>query len=428
MELHRFLVPRSHMILPYLGNTTEENRVALWKLVDESKVPVILLVAHVAVQSDGRHVFGNHKLLAANEFDDLRVLKTRKATAMLPHTLFRPQTRYAVCIIDELHAFRGRRIVRQYVSALIAKSAYTIGVTVTPIITTPQDLTYQARLLRIPQFGSEAMEALRKEFGRVKVASNKDRKASKARLQVATAATHGWGMKHVNEDPVKAAIDKWVGHQRSLLGAHILRRTTMSLGPDGQPISNLKAYHQKYIACQLREDEMAVQNVLVERLREEGIVSIDKTLNRTLRGGRYQASVCLGGAVGGRVLRRQDRQCALMTQGLASKVWLRKGGGDERWGQCAPMTQVSAFYLKVRRALLHKCLGEVAGHTFAEDCRARPYAENPSTKISMAVEIVKYHVNKTSAPALEPLPEGGFAVPTEVPEGWLQPENAGPDK
>ncbi|RDX39540.1 hypothetical protein OH76DRAFT_1367407, partial [Lentinus brumalis] len=89
-----------------------------------------------------------------------------------------------------------------------------------------------------------------------------------------------------------------------------------------------------------------------------------------------------------------------------------------------------AFYLKIRRALLHHGLGQVPGHTLPANARERPYSEHPSTKISLAVDIVKYHHGKACAPPLIGGSNGdtGYTIPTEAPPGWMTPPNAPIDK
>ncbi len=137
-ELHRFLPPKSCTILPYQGNFSVNNRKALWDLARQSEVPVILLAAHAAVRSDGSHVMSAPgKLNNSNEFAELVPRRSKKATTALPYSLFN-EGRCGVVVVDEIHAYKGRPVKRLYLSALIGKAFYAIGMSATPIITTPQ--------------------------------------------------------------------------------------------------------------------------------------------------------------------------------------------------------------------------------------------------------------------------------------------------
>lgn len=137
MELHRFLPPRSFMILPYLGQCNEKNRKSTWDLVSSTQAPKILLVAHSAVLDDGKTVLNTPaKLNRQNEFTELG-LKKGAAQGKQKFTLFNPAIKYGVVIVDEIHTYRGRPVKRLYLSALVANAFNAIGMSATPIITSP---------------------------------------------------------------------------------------------------------------------------------------------------------------------------------------------------------------------------------------------------------------------------------------------------
>ncbi len=137
-ELHRFLPPMSFTILPYQGNFSVNNRKAIWALAQTSQVPVILLVAQGAVSEDGKTVLSAPtKMNQSNEFTELSPKKTKVGVASLPFSLFNPGVTFGTVIVDEIHIYRGRPAKRLYVSAIIAKAFYAIGMSATPIITAP---------------------------------------------------------------------------------------------------------------------------------------------------------------------------------------------------------------------------------------------------------------------------------------------------
>ena len=62
-----------------------------------------------------------------------------------------------------------------------------------------------------------------------------------------------------------------------------------------------------------------------------------------------------------------------------------------------------AFYLGIRKALLHPALAEVNGITFA---RSASYADFPSTKIDALLKIVEHHLKAPGQPPLRVHEEG----------------------
>lgn len=91
------------------------------------------------------------------------------------------------------------------------------------------------------------------------------------------------------------------------------------------------------------------------------------------------------------------------------------------------LTRYQASYTDIRQALLHKGLGKVEGHELPDNAEDLPWDDIKSTKLSLALDIVKYHLGRTCTPPLIP-EETGFRQPTSKPEGYLHPPNALPDK
>lgn len=132
-----------------------------------------------------------------------------------------------------------------------------------------QDLTYIARVLRIPAFDSEQMDLLRKKFAQIQGQErSKRKKQSSQEIESAAAVALGKLTHHADEDPVHQALDEWIGYQRRLIAGHILNRKTWSKRPDGKPISDLPPYENRFIFCELRPDEMEVQKTLADELLE----------------------------------------------------------------------------------------------------------------------------------------------------------------
>ncbi len=132
-------------------------------------------------------------------------------------------------------------------------------------------MTYIARLLRVPGFDSEQLDELRKAFKRVRDGERSKRKLDPAAIEEAAAIALGKAVTPARANPLWEASAEWITAQRRLLVSHILRRTTASKGPDGQPISSLPPITQRRMLCRLRPDEQEVQEKLAEGLVEREV-------------------------------------------------------------------------------------------------------------------------------------------------------------
>ncbi|KAH9846752.1 P-loop containing nucleoside triphosphate hydrolase protein, partial [Lenzites betulinus] len=87
---------------------------------------------------------------------------------------------------------------------------------------------------------------------------------------------------------------------------------------------------------------------------------------------------------------------------------------------------VQAFYLGIRRALLHKNMPGIPGHQFPPKPERLPYNTFPSTKIDALVKVLQYYDGRSCAPP--PTWIDGDIGPPENPDAWPVVPNAPIDK
>ncbi|KAI9069960.1 hypothetical protein FKP32DRAFT_1558701 [Trametes sanguinea] len=199
---------------------------------------------------------------------------------------------------------------------------------------------------------------------RAKTRETKERKARADTVQLAAAIAIGKRTSKSEETETKTTIRAWVSDVRALMTDYVVRRSVHSKDLEGRPIIRLPPWIDIIVPVELRKDELAVQNILVDRLKEE----------------RHK----------------------LTTGGL------------------------EAFYLGIRKALLHKCLADVDEHRFPRDKDQRPYTDYPSSKLDALLELLKYHLGQTCAPPAQVHPT--IAPPAADPEDWLRLPDASIDK
>lgn len=121
------------------------NREATWSLINTSQLPVIMLVAQGALADDAKVMLKiPARLTKENEFQELGVKKLsgKDGDRKMAANLFGPGKEYGVAIADEIHVFRQRVGKRLPLSALFQRSHAIVGMTATPIITTPMVNTF----------------------------------------------------------------------------------------------------------------------------------------------------------------------------------------------------------------------------------------------------------------------------------------------
>ena len=77
---------------------------------------------------------------------------------------------------------------------------------------------------------------------------------------------------------------------------------------------------------------------------------------------------------------------------------------------------LQSFYLGIRKALLHKKLGEVPPHVFPASLQEVRYKDDPSTKIDALIALLKYHHGKTCAQPAQF--DGNTLVEPSYDENW----------
>ncbi|OSC96198.1 hypothetical protein PYCCODRAFT_1472816, partial [Trametes coccinea BRFM310] len=279
-------------------------------------------------------------------------------------TLFAHGKQYGVVIMDEAHYARTARATRLAAVELVNLATAVVAMTATPIMTSPMDVVLLAQMLHIPGFKTEAMQEHRKAYMRAKNHDTKQRKARSDTVQLAAAITIGKRTAKSEESESKVTIRAWVADVRKLLIDYVVRRSVHSIDRDGQPIIRLPPWKDIIVPVRLREDEMRVQHHLVDRLKEE--------------------------------------RSKLTTAGL------------------------EAFYLGIRKALLHKSLADVEDHRFPADKDHRPYSDFPSSKLDALLELLRYHEGASCAPPA--IVQPAIVAPQSDPEGWCRIDGAPIDK
>ncbi|OSC96168.1 P-loop containing nucleoside triphosphate hydrolase protein, partial [Trametes coccinea BRFM310] len=139
------------------------------------------------------------------------------------------------------------------------------------------------------------------------------------------------------------SLYRWIDMQREALVNVMIRRDRNSLDASGKPIQDLPPLVNVDVLLTLRPDEMEIQRLLAEELRQQNVPLNGKNLHVSLF--------------------RSD----------------------------------FSFYLGIRKALLHKKLGEVPPYVFPANLREVRYQDDPSTKIDALIALLKYHQGKSCA-------------------------------
>ncbi|KAH9846337.1 P-loop containing nucleoside triphosphate hydrolase protein, partial [Lenzites betulinus] len=294
---------------------------------------------------------------------------------------------YGVVVMDEAHYARKAGHTQVVCAELSKRARVTLGMTATPIVTSPMDIVLLGRILQVPGFDDDRMEDFRKAYNRAKAEGLRNRNERKETVGLAAAVATGQRTQAADNSPAKKAMAEWVNHIRELLKNHVIRRTTQSTDLHGKPIHRLDPIYTQRLLLELRPDEMEVQMALAEGLKDTG-ASVGQT----------GLEVCF----------------LYIYCGLCARCARR------------PSASSSAFYLGIRRALLHKNMPGIPGHVFPSNASRLPYSKFPSTKIDALVKVLKYYEGKSCAPP--PTWINGDLGPPDNPEGWPVIPNAPVDK
>ncbi|KAL7281844.1 hypothetical protein ACG7TL_005167 [Trametes sanguinea] len=364
VEIQRYLAWGTFAILPYQGSCTKANRLAFQQASQQAKGTRIILATYNAMKSDAEFFFNLPlRISPANAGDRLPVDRSADPEVAAA-TLFAPGKQYGIVIMDEAHYARTARATRLAAVELVTLATAVVAMTATPIMTSPMDVVLLAQMLHIPGFKTEAMQEHRKAYMRAKKHDTKQRKARSDTVQLAAAVAIGKRTVKSEESETKIAIRAWVSDVRTLLIDYVIRRSVHSTDRDGRSIIRLPPWRDIIVPVTLREDELMVQHHLADRLREE--------------------------------------RSKLTTTGL------------------------EAFYLGIRKALLHKSLADLEDHRFPSDKDGRPYTDFPSSKLDALLALLEYHIGGSCAPPA--LVDPTIAAPESDPEGWSRIDGAPVDK
>ncbi|KAL7283875.1 hypothetical protein ACG7TL_001145 [Trametes sanguinea] len=385
-EMHRYLEFGLFTILPYLGSCVEETRRGFWQAVDSipAETTVIILTTFSAIKSDAQ-LFFYFPEKPPTAYDT----PTRQRHALDPAvgkvTIYSRE--FGVVIFDEAHMARKPGPTQISVAELARRAFFAMGMTATPIVTSPMDIVLLARVLRISGFDSEVNDMHRRALNRARSEERKDGDT----IAITVAIAGGQAPDGDEDRPVRKALFAWVDYIRSKIADYVIRRTTSSLDREGQPIHKLHAIYKVPFLVTLRDDEMEVQQVLAEKLQVEGAKATKKNLESAMRAWRARMS-----SVGVRVARTRTFrvQCALgghacpRTTKDKSSVIL----------EANPKKPLQSFYLGIRQALLHKFAPDIEGYQFPRDHDSLRYSDYPSTKIDALLELISYHKGKSCQP------------------------------
>ncbi|OSC96328.1 hypothetical protein PYCCODRAFT_1472717, partial [Trametes coccinea BRFM310] len=327
-EIKRYLAPKRFAILPYTGNCTIESREAFWHIFENNVkgTPTIIIATYPAIKSDLECAFQVPSERMGVDYPNL----PRRRTRLSNFTLFHPERKYAILAIDEVHMARKPGKAHCACTELRKMAHMTVGLTATPIITDPRDLGYIGHVLGFTQFQGNAMEEKRKEYFRIKNKEARDTKAAKDRM---VRIIQGKDVKDILDS--LQSLYRWIDMQREALVNVMIRRDRNSTDANGKPIQDLPPLVNVDVLLTLRPDEMEIQRLLAEELRQQNVPLNGKNLH--------------------------------------------------------------SFYLGIRKALLHKKLGEVPPYVFPANLREVRYQDDPSTKIDALIALLKYHQGKSCA-------------------------------
>ncbi|KAL7277927.1 hypothetical protein ACG7TL_007875 [Trametes sanguinea] len=394
VEIQRYLAWGTFAILPYQGSCTKANRLAFQQASQQAKGTRIILATYNAMKSDAEFFFNLPlRISPANAGDRLPVDRSADPEVAAA-TLFAPGKQYGIVIMDEAHYARTARATRLAAVELVTLATAVVAMTATPIMTSPMDVVLLAQMLHIPGFKTEAMQEHRKAYMRAKKHDTKQRKARSDTVQLAAAVAIGKRTVKSEESETKIAIRAWVSDVRTLLIDYVIRRSVHSTDRDGRSIIRLPPWRDIIVPVTLREDELMVQHHLADRLREE------------------RSKLTTTGLEGSPVWKEQP-------------VWLRRAGSPV-WKEQPVWLRRAAFYLGIRKALLHKSLADLEDHRFPSDKDGRPYTDFPSSKLDALLALLEYHIGGSCAPPA--LVDPTIAAPESDPEGWSRIDGAPVDK
>ncbi|KAI0350441.1 hypothetical protein OH77DRAFT_1572606 [Trametes cingulata] len=322
-EIKKFLRCRSVAVIPYNGTCTVANREKLWAVINSTpkESPILLVAPFSAVKSD----------LTSNYYIPSKIAITyneprpRLQSPIAKINLFSADRQYAIIAIDEAH--NARRAGPAYMACceLVKRAFFAIGMTATPIITSPNDLMLICRMLRIPGFTNPKMDEHHRAYLREK---NKESRQREEQRHMTRRIVKGKKPEY-EETPTLLTLFDWLDYSRKLLEKSVIRRTATSLDYEGKPIINLHPYVTVPVLVKLNEEETAVQQEFLIRLKDEKVNNKD----------------------------------------------------------------FHSFYLGSRMALVHCRLPELPGYTFPDDQDSTKYSDFPSTKLDWLVKLAKYYEN-----------------------------------
>ena len=208
-------------------------------------------------------------------------------------TLFDESRAFGIFVLDEAHNLRIRNKFHIGATELQIRSAVTLGMTATPVMTSPvvsfdynarpattntvlKDLVNIGRFLGFPKFAEdpEEMENYRRALTRAQRHERAARKSGGGDAKLARSIVKGKGQPITEASEYSEVIRNWMSDKRTYFDGGVIRCTVLLRDNEGEYISGLAPFHEHALELTLTELEQEVQDTLAEEVAEENAGSV----------------------------------------------------------------------------------------------------------------------------------------------------------